>query len=143
MNTVPLIVKIAVKMEPEPPQLIEFNQNVDLSIIVEDLCCGWGIIDADQYALKFENQEIYVTEQNRSEIKNGTVLILTCSPTKMARDIIQAVKSFFDGTMNRTKKKMFNLQNLSEISIDKTFSVVFIKEGGLVSLIDFIEKSKI
>lgn len=130
-------------MEPEPPQLIEFNQSLDLSIIIEDLCCGWGIIDADQYALKFENQEIYITEQNRTEIKNGTVLVLTFSPAKMARDIIQALKSFSDGTLDKTRKKMFNLQNLSEISNDKTFSVTFVNEKGLISLIDFIETSKI
>lgn len=143
MNTKPTIVSIAVKIEPEPRKLVKFIQNKDLSIIIEDLCRNRGIADPYNYALKFEKPEIYVTEQNRTEIKDGSFLTLTFSPTKVARDIIQDLKSLSDGTMGRTKKKMLNLQNLSEISIDKTFSVAFINEKGLVSLIDFIEKSKI
>lgn len=92
MDTEPIIVKIAVKMESKDTQFIEFILNENLSIIIKSLCTKWDMIQDNQYAFKFENHESYVTEQNKTQIKNGSVLILTYSSSKMANDIIKALK---------------------------------------------------
>lgn len=85
------IVKIAVEMADQVPQLTSFNQKQPLASIIQELCNGWGLPDADQYALQFSdsNNTNYITEKNRNEVKNGSVLRLTFSPSKTASDILQ------------------------------------------------------
>jgi len=46
------VVKIAVEMADQNPQLISFNQKQPLTTIIQDLCSGWGLTDPEQYALQ-------------------------------------------------------------------------------------------
>ncbi|XP_067010137.1 engulfment and cell motility protein 1 [Anabrus simplex] len=132
------IVKIAVEMMYQVPQLIEFNQKQPLAAIIQELCNGWGVSDPEQYALQFSenNNENYVTEKNRNEIKNGSVLRLTQSPSSTAHDILQKVNS---GT---SEEKTSALLRLSKLSTDMTFALEFINKQGLALIITMIEGGK-
>lgn len=132
------VVKIAVEMESENPQLKEFNQKIPLSNIIQDLCSGWDLPDPRQYALKFSEKtnQNYVTEKNRNEIKNGSVLRLALSPSKIASDILQTLHS--EGNEDRTPA----LQKLAESSTDITFALEFINKQGLALIISLIERGK-
>lgn len=94
--------------------------------------------DDESYALQFceINNKNYVTEKNRNEVKNGSVLRLCHSPTKTAHDILEAIKS----GDNQDKKRV--LENLSTLSSDLTFALEFIKEKGLNILISMIENDQ-
>ncbi|CRL02754.1 CLUMA_CG015778, isoform A [Clunio marinus] len=76
------IVKIAVKpLSTEPqyvPQLIEFDQRQPLTSIINELCLNWNLTNCENYSLKFTDSSFdgYVTEKNRSDVKNGFVLKL-------------------------------------------------------------------
>lgn len=133
------VVKIAVEMESENPQLKEFNQKIPLSNIIQDLCSGWDLLDPKQYALKFSEKtnQNYVTEKNRNEIKNGSVLRLALSPSKIASDILQTLHS--EGNEDRTPA----LQKLAESSTDITFALEFINKQGLALIISLIERGDI
>lgn len=74
-----------------------------------------------------------MTEKNRNEVKNGSVLRLCHSPTKTAHDILETIKT---GTsIDKTRV----LENLASLSSDLTFALEFIKEQGLGIVISMIE----
>ncbi|KAF2898873.1 hypothetical protein ILUMI_07301 [Ignelater luminosus] len=129
------IVKIAVEMTDQVPQLIEFNQKQPLAGIIQELCNGWNLTDPDQYALQFNenNNRNYITEKNRNEIKNGSVLRLQYSPSKTAQDILHKLN------LGSPEEKGQALQKLSNLSADMTFALDFINKQGLALIIRQIE----
>lgn len=136
------IVKIAVEHTAETSlqaQLIEFDQRQPLSSIIQDLCNEWKINEAENYALIFcepNNRIKYVTEKNRHEIKNGSVLDLRHSPSKTADDILEILRK------GSIAEKTENLKKLALLSPDLTFALEFIKEQGLNVVIEMIEDEK-
>ncbi|CAH1105711.1 unnamed protein product [Psylliodes chrysocephalus] len=132
------IVKIAVEMTDQVPQLIEFNQKQPLAGIIQELCNGWNLTEPEQYALQFNesNNNNYITEKNRNEIKNGSVLRLQYSPSKTAQDILLKLNT---GT---PEEKTTALNKLSILSADITFALDFINKQGLTLLIKQIEGAK-
>jgi engulfment and cell motility protein 1 len=134
------IVKIAVELEGRQAQLIEFNQTIPLAGIIQQLANEWKLLDSENYALKFCEQNNknydYVTEKNRNEVKNGSVLKLFHSPSKAANDILNTLRT---GSPTDITKE---LENLSTLSSDITFALEFIKEKGMDSVIEIIEFDK-
>lgn len=109
-----------------------------IAVIIRNLCQNWNLADDENYALQFceLNNKNYVTEKNRNEVKNGSVLRLCHSPTKTAHDILETIKN---GT-NIDKTRV--LENLSSLSSDLTFALEFIKEHGLNIIISMIENEQ-
>ncbi|XP_013149226.1 PREDICTED: engulfment and cell motility protein 1 [Papilio polytes] len=135
------ILKIAVEMLNAPdkvPQLIEFDQSQPLSSIIQLLCKPWGLPDPDNYALQFSesNNQNYITEKNRNEIKNGSVLRLEQSPAKTVQDILAKINSGNENDQTTA------LSKLSTLSSDLTFALEFINKKGLTLIIHNIESSK-
>lgn len=133
------VVKIAVEFEKHLAQLIEFDQRQLLSVIIQELCNNWNIADNDNYALQFceLNNKNYVTEKNRNEVKNGSVLRLRHSPSTTAQTILETLQG--NGPVS---DKVEVLENLSSLSSDLTFALEFIKEHGLALVIAMIEETK-
>ncbi|KAL1122165.1 hypothetical protein AAG570_003570 [Ranatra chinensis] len=133
------IVKIAVEMSDQNAQLIEFNQKQPLAAIIQELCNGWGLTEPpEQYALQFsENTNVnYITEKNRNEVKNGSVLRLTHSPSKTATDILHRLNG------STSEEKMESLKELARLSTDITFALEFINKQGLSLIVSIVERSK-
>lgn len=132
------IVKIAVEMTEQVPQLIEFNQKQPLAGIIQELCNGWNLTNPEQYALQFSenNNKNYITEKNRNDIKNGSVLRLEFSPSKTAQDILLKLNA------GSPEDKLCGLQKLSVLSADITFALEFINKQGLALIIGHIESGK-
>lgn len=105
---------------------------------IQELCSYWGIVDFENYALQFfeQNNHKYVTEKNRNEIKNGSVLRLQFSPSKTANDTLETLRS------GSTFEKVKCLRELASLSADLTFALEFIKEQGLGIIINMIEDSE-
>ncbi|EDW80215.1 uncharacterized protein Dwil_GK21087 [Drosophila willistoni] len=129
------IVKIAVERENHMAQLINLDQRHPLASKIQEICNGWSISDHQNYALQFcePNNQKYVTEKNRNEIKNGSVLRLQYSPSKTASD---ALETLLNGN---SQDKIQRLKDLRSLSLDHTFALEFIKEKGLDILIKMIE----
>lgn len=128
------IVKIAVEMDDQVPQLIEFDQKRPLAAIIQDLCTTWGLADHEQFALQFsDNAHNYITEKNRNDIKNGSVLRLTFSSTKTAQEILEKLN------FGTTDEKKIVLRKLARLSADYTFALEFINKQGSNFLISMIE----
>ncbi|KAI4504552.1 hypothetical protein M0802_000102 [Mischocyttarus mexicanus] len=129
------IVKIAVQMIDQVPQLIEFNQTQPLTVIIQELCNGWGLSDSELYSLQFSenNNQNYITEKNRNEVKNGSILRLEFSPSKIATDILTKLNS------NTSEENIGALQKLSSLSTDMTFALEFINKQGLGLIVSQVE----
>lgn len=134
------IVKIAVEMQNQVPQLYQFNQTLTLSSIIQDICNGWSLSDSDQYALQFSenNNKNYITEKNRNEIKNGSVLRLTFSASKTAEDILSKLSDKSASLEEKTSAVM----KLSSLSGDTTFAYEFIRKEGLLLITKLIQEKK-
>lgn len=134
------IVKIAVKpiSSNYQPLLIEFDQRQPLASIINDLCSSWNLENCETYALKFteQNNVGYVTEKNRSDIKNGSVLKIFYSATKTVNDLISV---FHTGSLIEQTRC---LQSLSSLSPDLSFAVEYINKSGLDLLVKMIEDDK-
>ncbi|XP_050300892.1 engulfment and cell motility protein 1 [Anthonomus grandis grandis] len=130
------IVKIAVEMVDQVPQLIEFNQKQPLVAIIQELCNGWNLTEPEQYALQFNEStnKNYITDRNRNEIKNGSVLKMNFSPLKTAQDILHKLNN---GT---PEEKAAAMSKLSILSADMTFALEFINKHGLTLITKPIEK---
>lgn len=100
------------------------------------MCNGWDLPDAESYSLQFSenNNQNYITEKNRNEVKNGSILRLEFSPSKTANDILAKLNN---GT---TEEKVAALQKLSTLSIDMTFALEFINKKGLALIISQVWK---
>lgn len=133
------IVKIAVEMTDQVPQLIEFNQKQPLTGIIQELCNGWNLTEPEQYALQFNehNNNNYITEKNRNEIKNGSVLRLQYSPSKTAQDILQKLQT------GNVEEKSHSINRLAILSSDMTFALDFINKQGLTLIIKQLESGKL
>lgn len=135
------ILKIAVEMLNAPdkvPQLIEFDQSQPLSSIIQLLCKPWGLLEPDNYALQFSesNNQNYITEKNRNEIKNGSVLRLEQSPAKTVQDILAKINKGLEAEQTTA------LTKLSTLSSDLTFALEFINKKGLSLIINNIETGR-
>ncbi|XP_046738246.1 engulfment and cell motility protein 1 isoform X2 [Diprion similis] len=132
------IVKIAIQMADQQAQLIEFNQKQPLTGIIQELCNAWDLSDPDTYALQFSdnNNHNYITEKNRNEIKNGSILRLEHSPSKTASDILAKLNN------GNNDEKVSALQKLSTLSNDVTFALEFINKQGLALIISQVEAGK-
>ncbi|XP_013116521.1 engulfment and cell motility protein 1 isoform X1 [Stomoxys calcitrans] len=130
------IVKIAVECDNHIAQLINLDQRQPLSGKIQEICSFWNIVEPENYALQFceGNHLKYVTEKNRNEIKNGSVLRLQYSPSKTANDILETLRA------GSSCIKAECLEKLSSLSVDVTFALEFIKEQGLGIIISMIEE---
>lgn len=134
------IVKIAVEMENQVAQLYQFNQTLTLASIIQDICSGWSLTDSEQYALQFSESKNknYITEKNRNEIKNGSVLRLAFSPFKTADDILLKLSD----KSATIQEKTVAMKNLSSLCGDTTFAFEFIRKEGLFLITKFIQEQK-
>ncbi|KAJ8672502.1 hypothetical protein QAD02_003761 [Eretmocerus hayati] len=135
------IVKIAVeiKLTDQAAQLIGFDQKQPLTKIIQELCNNWNLPDPESYSLQFSenNNQNYITEKNRNEVKNGSVLRLEHSPSKTANDILEKLNN------DCLEEKITGaLEKLSKLSHDLTFAHEFINKQGLSLIISQIEAEK-
>ncbi|XP_053558860.1 engulfment and cell motility protein 3 [Bombina bombina] len=131
------IVKIAIQMMGAYPQLIELNQSKPLTSVLKDVCDGWNISNSEQYALQYvDGHQGYITELNRMEIKNGSILRLTTSPDKEASSLCTGAQS------NNQDVKSDSLKKLAQLSQDVTFAQEFISRDGLYILSRIVEQEK-
>lgn len=132
------MVKIAVVQPDQLPQFLELQQKQPLASIIQDLCRHWNLTDPEQYALQYDdcNNNSYITEKNRNELKDGCVLRLQYSPSKIAQDILQKLN------MGTADEKAQAMEKLSVLSSDMTFALDFISKQGLALIIRQIENGK-
>lgn len=131
--------KVAVVMPGYQTQFLEFDQKRPLAAIVQDICATWNLNDPSKFALQTSDSSknnTYITERNRHEIGNGSVLSLAPSPAQTAQSIISKLSQGPSKTI--TEDKLEGLRQLEKLAPDFTFAVEFINKNGLPIIISIV-----
>ncbi|XP_074769845.1 engulfment and cell motility protein 3 isoform X2 [Athene noctua] len=129
------VVKIAIQMVGAIPQLIDLQQTKPLASVLKDVCDAWSLPNAEHYALQYvDGRQTYITESNRGEIKNGSILRLTTSPDQEAERLYSGIQS------NNLDVKTDSMKKLANLSQDVTFAQEFINRNGLKQIFYIVEE---
>ncbi|XP_033899148.2 engulfment and cell motility protein 3-like isoform X1 [Acipenser ruthenus] len=129
------IVKIAIQMPGAYPQLIDLDQKKPLSTVIKEVCDGWNINAPEKHALQYtDGIQTYITESNRLDIKNGSILRLTTAPGRCADQLYTGIQNV------NADVKCDSLKQLAGISTDVTFAQEFINRDGHALLVDIVER---
>ncbi|XP_047663920.1 engulfment and cell motility protein 1 isoform X3 [Tachysurus fulvidraco] len=128
------ILKVAIEWPGAFPKLMEIDQKKPLSAIIKEVCDGWQLPNPEIYALQnADSTNFYITEKNRNNIKNGSILRLTTSPAQMAQQLHERIQS---GSLDM---KLDALKDLANSSRDITFAQEFINLDGISQLTQMVE----
>ncbi|KAK6477093.1 engulfment and cell motility protein 3-like isoform X1 [Huso huso] len=129
------VVKIAIQMPGAYPQLIDLDQKKPLSTVIKEVCDGWNINAPEKHALQYtDGIQTYITESNRLDIKNGSILRLTTAPGRCADQLYTGIQNV------NTDVKCDSLKQLAGISTDVTFAQEFINRDGHALLVEIVER---
>uniref|UniRef100_A0A9J8AGC3 Engulfment and cell motility 2 n=1 Tax=Cyprinus carpio carpio TaxID=630221 RepID=A0A9J8AGC3_CYPCA len=133
------IVKVAIEWPGANAQLIEIDQVLLLTLSHTHasklcrVCCRWSLSGSEQFALRYaEGPQLYITEQNRGDIKNGSILRLAISPVT-ARQLLERIQS------HGIDARLEALKELAKLSADPSFATEFINMEGLATLARLVE----
>ncbi|XP_036424115.1 engulfment and cell motility protein 3 isoform X1 [Colossoma macropomum] len=128
------IVKIAIQMPGAYPQLIQLDQKKPLSAVIKEVCDKWNLSGPENFALQYaDGVQTYITESNRLDIKNGSILRLTKAPGRCAEDLYKGIQSSDPGV------RCESLKELASVSTDITFAQEFISRDGHSLLVQIVE----
>ncbi|XP_064204369.1 engulfment and cell motility protein 1 isoform X2 [Anguilla rostrata] len=128
------IVKVAIEWPGAFPKLMEIDQKKPLSAIIKEVCEGWSLGNHENFALQnADSTNFYITEKNRNDIKNGSILRLTTSPAQTAQQLHERIQS------SSMDAKLEALKDLASSSRDVTFAQEFINLDGLSLLTQMVE----
>lgn len=131
----PEMKKVGVTYENQP-YLFQLDVTKSLDLIIKDICNYYQLSkNWNDYALQFNQPTThnYITETNRGEIENGTIMKLTLSPAKTADAVISALSS------SDEQRKIMMLKQLTEHSLDETFAREFQTKQGYGCIADAIQ----
>uniref|UniRef100_A0A669C2A0 Engulfment and cell motility 1 n=1 Tax=Oreochromis niloticus TaxID=8128 RepID=A0A669C2A0_ORENI len=115
---------------------MEIDQKKPLSAIIKEVCEGWSLGNPENFALQIADAtNFYITEKNRSDIKNGSILRLTTSPYQTALQLHERIQS------TSMDAKLEALKDLANASRDITFAQEFINLDGISLLTQMVESS--
>ncbi|XP_069507300.1 engulfment and cell motility protein 2 isoform X1 [Ambystoma mexicanum] len=119
------IVKVAVEWPGANAQLIEIDQKRPLASVIKEVCDGWSLPNPEYYAFRYaDGPQLYITEQTRGDIKNGTILRLAVSPSRAARQLLERIQS------SSMDSRLDAMKELAKLSADPTFASEFINMEG-------------
>ncbi|XP_076878169.1 engulfment and cell motility protein 3 isoform X1 [Brachyhypopomus gauderio] len=131
------IVKIAIQMPGAYPQLIQLDQKKPLTAVIKEVCDKWNLPGPENYALQYaDGVQTYITESNRLDIKNGSILRLTKAPGRCAEDLYKGIQSSDPGV------RCDSLKQLAGVSTDITFAQEFISRDGHSLLVQIVEEAQ-
>ncbi|XP_028591565.2 engulfment and cell motility protein 2 isoform X4 [Podarcis muralis] len=128
------IVKVAVEWPGANAQLLEIDQKRPLASIIKEVCDGWSLPNPEYYTLRYaDGAQLYITEQTRCDIKNGTILQLAVSPSRAARQLMDRTQS------HSMEARLEAMKELAKLSADVTFATEFINMDGISVLTRLVE----
>ncbi|NP_001083487.1 engulfment and cell motility 2 S homeolog isoform X1 [Xenopus laevis] len=128
------IIKVAIEWPGANAQLIEIDQKRPLASIIKEVCDGFSLPNPEYYAFRYaDGSQLYITEQTRSDMKNGTILRLAVSPSRAARQILERIQG------HSTDGRLEAMKELAKLSADTTFATEFINMEGVTVLTRLVE----
>ena len=144
-------VKLAIQSEPtlppKQPLLLDVAQNLSLTSIIRDVCAQWNVDSPERYAFKYADVPPtssggppkfgYITEDNRSKLRNGDILRIALTPSVEAQETYKHLKSKSVDMKNKAINDLFHS------SKDRTFAMEFFKLNGIKCLMESVEAGQL
>lgn len=141
-------VKLAIQSEPtlapKQPLLLDVAQNLPLVSIIRDVCAQWNVSIPERYAFRFADVPPtsagsalkfgYITEDNRSKLRDGDILRIAVTPSIAAQDTYNSLKA-------KGQERLKAINDLFRFSKDRTFAIEFFKLEGVGCLMEEVEAS--
>lgn len=121
------------------PYLFEFDQRREVNDVVREICEYARKSDSDKYGFKTDQGNgvwSYVTSENASQLKDGTVLKLCSSPEGAADEMCKLLADWKSKGPNQSDI----LKRLENEAYDATFSKNFMDKGGTKMLKNIIDE---
>ncbi|KAG9272114.1 engulfment and cell motility protein 3 [Astyanax mexicanus] len=105
-----------------------------LTAVIKEVCDKWNLSGPENFALQYaDGVQTYITESNRVDIKNGSILRLTKAPGRCAEDLYKGIES------SDSDIRCESLKQLAAVSTDITFAQEFISRDGHSLLVQIVE----
>jgi hypothetical protein len=134
------ILKVACIFEDgQNPYLFEFDQRREVGDVVREICEYAKKSDPEKYGFKTDQGAglwSYVTSENASQLKDGTVLKLCSSPVGAADDLVKLLGAW----ATKAPEHSDILKRLENEAYDETFSKHFQEKGGVKLLKKIIDQ---
>lgn len=116
--------------------LTVFDQRKSLQCNIGHFLMSWSINESpDQFVLLYDGSDrLMVTDKNRCEIKDGTMLRVVPSPRRTICDLLQQIRE----SQTETGKELY--EQLATLCHQSSFAVEFCSQGGMQLLIENIGK---
>ena len=149
MDRVKLAIQSEPPLPPKQPLLLDVAQNLPLASIIRDVCVQWNVDNPEKYTFKYTDPPPstsaapasarfgYITEDNRSKLKNGDILRLALTPPIAAEDVFSRIRS------KNSDEKSRAVTDLQKLSKDYAFALEFIKLDGITCLTSLVEASQL
>uniref|UniRef100_A0AAX7UG17 ELMO domain-containing protein n=1 Tax=Astatotilapia calliptera TaxID=8154 RepID=A0AAX7UG17_ASTCA len=126
-------VKISCMQNTKVPQLADLIDSA-IKHFLSAFVSSWSLSGSEQFALRYaDGPQLYITEQSRGDIKNGTILRLAISPARAARQLLERIQS------HGIDARLEALKELAKLSADPTFAAEFINMEGIGTLARLVE----
>ena len=125
-----------------PPLLMDFEHSNPLTSILKEVCARWDIQNPELYSFKQAEPKAnagpkgikfgYLTELNRTELRNGEILCIALAPANQAKETY--------GKINTDSSRSEGIKELAKLSRDITFASEFVQLKGISMLMSLVEK---
>ena len=124
------VLKVAIQVPGGSQQLYEINRKENLQNIIIDFCNRWNVPNAETYALQNSDSNAYITETNRNEIKDGSLLKLAIRPELRVERTIKEMSN-----TNGGGQKLEAMKEIMQLSSDITCAEEIIRRNGIAILV--------
>lgn len=130
------VVRVGIEINKNT-HLRKLNQREPLGKVIEEICKAFNLQEHEKYGLQFDNHSTllysYITEDNRHEIKDGSVCKLVYSPAVLVQTILAKMVS------PGSEENIWSLQKILSFMQDRAFVEKFVDGKGVTILVTLLQ----
>lgn len=140
-NTDKGVKKIAIQKEGFFPVLYDIKSEYTIEYVVADICSKWQTQKAEENALQHLDTKIYVTEENRGDIRDGDLFTITFNPELTAAKFLSDIEQPDSPKKRQALIDLAGINDHAGQADDPLFAKEFINRNGINTLKNIIESS--
>lgn len=134
--------KVAIQKEGYFPVLYDVKPEYTIEYVVADICAKWQTLQKpEQFALQYLDTKIYVTEENRGDIRDGDLFTITFNPELTAAKFLSDIEQPDLAKKRQALKDLAGVNDNAGQADDPLFAKEFINRNGINTLKNIIESA--
>ncbi|XP_066912124.1 engulfment and cell motility protein 1-like [Clytia hemisphaerica] len=136
--TTDTVKRVAIKKDGYFHILYQLNTTSTLSEVVKDICAKWTLNRPEQYALQYLDSKLYITEENRAEIRDGDILTVTFNVELAAARFLSDIEQPDQAIKRKALDELAGITGPGQAE-DSMFAKEFVQRNGITALVRIIE----